>query len=261
MIHGTDGLAIGFGSVVGFILGLVGGGGSILAVPFLVYGVGVASPHVAIGTGTVAVAVSAFANLFPHWRAGRVKWRCGAVFAAAGVLGALAGSELAKAVDGERLLMLFGALMVAVGFVMLRRRGAAGDPDIRLQASTAWRLLPRLIAAGFGVGALSGFFGIGGGFLIVPGLMLATGMPLPFAIGTSLVAVSAFGAATASSYAASGLVDWRLALVFILGGLAGGLGGAAIGGKLANRKALLGRIFAGVVITVGLYVLLRGFLA
>ncbi|MBN9057909.1 MAG: sulfite exporter TauE/SafE family protein, partial [Rhizobiales bacterium] len=105
------------------------------------------------------------------------------------------------------------------------------------------------------------FFGIGGGFLIVPGLMLATGMPLPFAIGTSLVAVSAFGAATASSYAASGLVDWRLALVFILGGLAGGLGGAAIGGKLANRKALLGRIFAGVVITVGLYVLLRGFLA
>ncbi|WEK51247.1 MAG: sulfite exporter TauE/SafE family protein [Candidatus Kaistia colombiensis] len=261
MIALTDWLAMGFGSVVGFILGLVGGGGSILAVPFLVYGVGVASPHVAIGTGTVAVAVSAFANLLPHWRAGRVKWRCGAVFAAAGVVGALAGSELAKAVDGQRLLMLFGALMVVVGLIMLRRRDTAGNADIQLSAETARQLLPRLIATGFAVGALSGFFGIGGGFLIVPGLMLATGMPLPFAIGTSLVAVSAFGAATASSYAASGLVDWRLALVFVLGGLAGGLGGATVGGLLAGRKALLGKIFAGVVISVGTYVLLRGWLA
>lgn len=257
----SDLLASGFGSVVGFVLALVGGGGSILAVPFLVYGVGVASPHVAIGTGTVAVAVSALANLVPHWRAGRVKWRCGAVFALSGVFGALAGAELAKAVDGARLLMLFGALMIVVGLVMLRRRGVAGDAEIRLTRGSARHLLPRLVGAGFGVGALSGFFGIGGGFLIVPGLMLATGMPLPFAIGTSLVAVSAFGAATASSYAVSGLVDWRLAAIFVLGGLVGGLGGAALGRHLAGRKALLGQIFAGVVIAVGSYVLLRGLLA
>lgn len=261
MIHWPDFLAIGFGSVVGFVLALVGGGGSILAVPFLVYGVGVASPHVAIGTGTVAVAASALVNLLPHGRAGRVKWRCGAVFAAAGVLGALAGAELAKSVDGQRLLMLFGALMVVVGLVMLRRRGAAGDADVRLTTETARHLLPRLLGAGFGVGALSGFFGIGGGFLIVPGLMLATGMPLAFAIGTSLVAVSAFGAATASSYAMSGLVDWRLALIFVTGGLVGGLAGAAMGRFLSGRKALLGQIFAGVVISVGTYVLLRGLLA
>ncbi|WP_018182439.1 sulfite exporter TauE/SafE family protein [Kaistia granuli] len=254
----SDILASGFGSVVGFVLALVGGGGSILAVPFLVYGVGVASPHVAIGTGTVAVALSALVNLGPHWRAGRVKWRCGAVFAAAGVVGALAGAELAKSIDGEKLLMLFGALMVVVGLIMLRRRGAVGDAGIRLTAATARHLLPRLIGAGFTVGALSGFFGIGGGFLIVPGLMLATGMPLAFAIGTSLVAVSAFGAATASSYAVSGLVDWRLAAIFVLGGLVGGLGGAALGRRLAGRKALLGQVFAGVVITVGIYVLIRG---
>ena len=247
-----------FGSIVGFVLALVGGGGSILAVPFLVYGVGVASPHVAIGTGTVAVAASALANLLPHGRAGRVKWRCGAVFAAAGVIGVLAGAELAKSVDGERLLMAFGALMVVVGLVMLRRRGGAGDADIRLTGATARHLLPRLLATGFGVGALSGFFGIGGGFLIVPGLILATGMPLAFAIGTSLVAVSAFGAATASSYAFSGMVDWRLALVFVLGGLVGGLAGASAGRHLSKRKALLGPIFAGVVIAVGIYVLVRG---
>lgn len=254
----TDLLGAAFGSIVGFVLALVGGGGSILAVPFLVYGVGVASPHVAIGTGTVAVAASALANLVPHWRAGRVKWRCGAVFAAAGVIGALAGAELAKAIDGQKLLMLFGGLMIVVGLVMLRRRGAAGNAGIHLTAATARHLLPRLLSTGFGVGALSGFFGIGGGFLIVPGLILATGMPLAFAIGTSLVAVSAFGAATASSYAISGMVDWRLALVFVLGGLVGGLGGAAAGRYLSDRKALLGQIFAGVVISVGLYVILRG---
>jgi len=257
----TDLLGAFFGSIVGFVLALVGGGGSILAVPFLVYGVGVASPHVAIGTATVAVAASAFANLMPHWRAGRVKWRCGAVFAAAGVIGALAGAELAKSVDGHKLLMLFGALMIVVGLIMLRRRGAAGQEGVRLTAETARHLLPRLIATGLGVGGLSGFFGIGGGFLIVPGLMLATGMPLTFAIGTSLVAVSAFGAATASSYAASGLVDWPLAFVFVLGGVAGGLVGAAAGRHLSSRKAWLGPIFAGVVISVGSYVLLRGLLA
>ncbi len=254
----TDLLGAGFGSIVGFVLALVGGGGSILAVPFLVYGVGVASPHVAIGTGAVAVAASALANLIPHWRAGRVKWRCGAVFAAAGVIGALAGAELAKAIDGPKLLMLFGALMIIVGLVMLRRRGAAGNASIHLTAATARHLLPRLLMTGFGVGALSGFFGIGGGFLIVPGLILATGMPLAFAIGTSLVAVSAFGAATASSYAISGMVDWRLALIFVLGGLVGGLGGAAAGRYLSDRKALLGQIFVGMVISVGLYVILRG---
>ena len=253
-----DLLATGSGALVGLVLGLVGGGGSILAVPLLIYVVGVSSPHVAIGTSALAVSVSALGNLLPHWRAGNVKWRCAAVFAAAGVLGALVGSTVAKALEGDKLLALFGVVMVVVGIAMLRRRAIGGNPDVRLTSETAKELLPLLLGIGFGVGLFSGFFGIGGGFLIVPGLVLATGMPLTSAIGTSLVAVSAFGAATAASYAVSGLIDWWLAGLFALGGLIGGVGGVQLGRVLAARKQALNTFFASLVIVVGVYVVSRG---
>ena len=192
MLHAL--LAIGSGSLVGFTLGLIGGGGSILAVPLLVYVVGVSSPHVAIGTSALAVAASAAANLFGHTRAGTVKWRCALVFALSGIAGAAGGAQLGKMVDGSRLLMLFGVLMVVVGLAMLRPRKSGGNPDVMLTRESMAKLLPLLIGIGFAVGALSGFFGIGGGFLIVPGLMGATAMPLINAIGSSLVSVTAFGA-------------------------------------------------------------------
>lgn len=254
----TDVSAIGSGGLVGLVLGLIGGGGSVLAVPLLVYVVGVPSAHVAIGTSAVAVAASAFANLVAHWRAGTVKARCAAVFAAAGVLGAFAGSSVGKAFDGARLLALFGLLMIAIGLVVLRRSDAEGDPAVRLTAATARRLLPALLGTGFTVGAFSGFFGIGGGFLVVPGLVFATGMPLANAVGTSLVAVTAFGATTAANYAVSGLVDWTLVALFVGGGLAGGVAGIALGRRLAARKRALGTLFAAVVIATGLYVVARG---
>ncbi len=254
----TMGLATGSGAAVGLLLGMVGGGGSILAVPLLTYVVGVSSPHVAIGTSAIAVALSAAGNLVSHGLAGRVKWRCALVFSAAGVVGALAGSTLAKAVDGQKLLALFGLLMLVVGGLMLRPRAGGGDPAIRLTKHTAKELLPLLLGIGFAVGAFSGFFGIGGGFLIVPGLILATGMPLQYAIGTSLVAVSAFGAATAASYAVSGLINWPLAGLFVLGGILGGAIGSGLGGRLAEHKRILNLAFAGLVLVVGLYVVARG---
>ena len=257
----TSFLAVGSGGIVGLVLGMAGGGGSILAVPLLVYVVGVASPHVAIGTSAIAVSASAIGNLLTHWRLGNVKWRCAAVFATAGVFGAFVGSTVAKALDGEKLVALFGTVMVIVGAVMLRRRDAGGNRKVRLTSDTAKELLPMLLGIGFGVGAFSGFFGIGGGFLIVPGLMLATGMPLTFAIGTSLVAVTALGAATAASYAISGLVDWPLAAIFVLGGAAGGFAGTALGKVLATRRQVLGTVFASLVIAVGLYIAARGILA
>src|SRR5512132_3536144 len=120
MLH--DLLAIASGSMVGFVLSLVGGGGSILAVPLLVYVVGVPSPHIAIGTSAIAVAASAAANLVGHARAKTVKWPCAVVFALAGIIGAAGGAQLGKMMDGSRLLMLFGALMVIVGLMMLRPR-------------------------------------------------------------------------------------------------------------------------------------------
>lgn len=246
------------GILVGGILGLVGGGGSILATPLLVYAVGIASPHVAIGTSAIAVSMSALANLVLHWRAGNVRWPCAIVFSVTGVLGALAGAHFAKMMDGKRLLFLFGILMLGVGAAMLLPKNDAGDPQVRLNRESAGKMAPILVATGLAVGLLSGFFGIGGGFLIVPGLMFATGMPLINAIGTSLVSVMAFGAATATSYAASGLIDWRVAAIFIVGGILGGAGGVALGKALAHQKRALGLIFAGVVIAAGIYVVVRG---
>lgn len=243
------------GIVVGFVLALVGGGGSILAVPMLIYGVGIASPHMAIGTSAVAVAASALFNFFAHLRAGNVKWRCGAVFTAAGIMGTFAGSTAAKSIDGQNLLSLFAVLMVAMGFIMFRKRNQTGDPSVQLNRVTARALMPKLVGLGFGAGLLSGFFGIGGGFLIVPGLMLATGMTLQYAIGTSLIAVSAFGATTAINYAVSGLVNWHIALVFIAGGILGGIAGSKLSAVLAKQKGALGTLLAAVIIAVGFYIL------
>lgn len=248
-------LAVLSGSVVGFTLGLIGGGGSIMATPLLLYVVGL-QPHVAIGTGALAVSVNAFANFAGHARAGNVRWRDAAVFAAVGMVGALIGSWFGKSFDGQRLLFLFALLMVAVGVLMLRRGGAKPSAPAAGARDPAGRVA--LVAAcALGVGVLSGFFGIGGGFLIVPGLLFSTGMPMIFAVGSSLLAVGAFGLTTAISYASSGLIDWVVAAEYIVGGLAGGYFGMQLASHLGTRKATLNRIFAGLVFVVAFYMLYR----
>ena len=254
-------LLLGSGALVGLTLGLIGGGGSVLAVPLLVYVVGVPSAHVAIGTAAVAVAINAGAGLATHARLGTVKWPCALVFSAAGVIGAFAGASLGKQLGGSELLALFGMLMIGVGIYMISVQPKVSGHDVRLTSESARYLLPRLLLIGAGVGLLSGFFGIGGGFLIVPGLVLATGMALRNAIGTSLFAVTVFGAATATSYAFSGLVDWRIAALVVLGGVAGTLLGTRVNAHLAGHKRALAGTFASVVITVGLYVVVSGVMA
>lgn len=241
----------GSGVLVGFVLGLVGGGGSILAVPLMVYLVGVSNPHVAIGTSAFAVAVNAATGLANHARAGNVKWRCAATYAAAGVAGALLGSTAGKAFDGQKLLFLFAIVMVVVGVLMLRTRGQESNSAVMLGRENA----PKLVGYGVGTGLFSGFFGIGGGFLIVPGLVAATRMPMINAIGSSLVAVTAFGLTTAANYAVSGLVDWALALVFIAGGVIGGFLGARLAKRLSGKKGRLTTIFASLIFGVAAYML------
>ena len=250
----TIALALLSGALIGFVLGLVGGGGSILAVPLLVYVVGVGSAHAAIGTAAVAVALNAATGLAGHARNRNVKWPCALTFGGAGVLGAAIGAEVGKAVDGQALLAAFGGLMIVVGALMLRGRKTGGNPDVRLNAESARHLLPRLAAYGLGVGLLAGFFGIGGGFLIVPGMIAATAMPIGMAIGSSLVVVTALGATTAASYALSGYVDWVLVAWLVAGGVIGSAIGLMLGKRLASRKKLLERGFAAVVIAVGLFV-------
>jgi uncharacterized membrane protein YfcA len=249
LTQGALGLAS--GSLVGFSLGLTGGGGSILAVPLLVYLVGVPSAHVAIGTSAIAVAANAAVNLATYARAGHVKWRCALVFAAAGVLGAFFGSGLGKAIDGESLLAAFAVLMIFVSALMLRSRHTVGEASVRLSREN----LPKLLGVGLAAGALSGFFGIGGGFLIVPALVMATSMPILNAVASSLVAVTAFGLTTAANYAVSGLVDWTLAAFFIAGGVLGGLLGARFASMLAHRKGALNTVFAALIFAVAVYML------
>ncbi|WDR04260.1 sulfite exporter TauE/SafE family protein [Devosia algicola] len=245
------------GSLVGFTLGLFGGGGSILAVPLMVYVVGVPVPHIAIGTSAFAVAANAAMNLVSHARRGNVIWRCAAMFTVAGVFGALFGSLLGKAIDGQKLLFLFALLMVVVGGLMFRSRRDVGTPGVSCNREKA----PKVLGLGGLTGAFSGFFGIGGGFLIVPGLVASTGMPMLNAIGSSLVAVTAFGLTTALSYAFSGLVDWPLAGVFIGGGLIGGILGTRTAVMLSTRKGVLNMAFAGLVILVAIYMAAKTFIA
>ncbi len=250
-------LSLASGSVVGLSLGLIGGGGSVLAVPLIVYVIGADSPHVAIGTSAVAVAISAVINLVGHARARNVKWPCAIVFALIGMAGAAIGAHVGKAVDGQRLLAAFGVLMVAVAGLMLRPRKSGDELEIALTRTSAARLLPPLAATGLGVGALSGFFGIGGGFLIVPGLIGATGMTMIQAVGSSLFSVGSFGATTAASYALDGLVDWRVAGLFIGGGIIGGAIGASFATHLSKQRGALQRVFAGIVFAVAAYMLYR----
>jgi hypothetical protein len=257
MLALQDVLSLASGSLVGLILGLIGGGGSILAVPLLIYVVGVPSAHVAIGTSAIAVAASAAINLAGHARAGTVRWPCAMVFAISGMAGATIGAQLGKMVDGDKLLALFGALMIVIGLFMLRPRRSGDNAKVRLNRASAAKLVPVLIGSGVVVGALSGFFGIGGGFLIVPGLIGATAMPLIDAIGSSLMSVTAFGSTTATSYAASGLVDWRIAALFVIGGAAGGVLGIRLAQRLASHKRALSLTFSGVVTFVGIYIVAR----
>ncbi|GAC1406599.1 MAG: sulfite exporter TauE/SafE family protein [Ktedonobacteraceae bacterium] len=244
-------LSVVSGMLVGFTLGLIGGGGSILAVPLLLYLVGYRDAHVVIGTTALAVSVTAFANLIPHWRAGNVRWKAALAFALPGAIGAAIGAAIGKLVPGKQLLFLFALLMVVVALSMLRSRSSTSARPER----SGWSMLAWTIPVSLLVGMLSGFFGIGGGFLIVPGLMFATGMPLLGAIGSSLVSVGTFGATTALSYALSGLVNWVIAAEYIVGGVVGGLGGAYLATRLGGQKKTLTRIFAGIVLAVAAYII------
>ena len=238
------------GSLVGFSLGLVGGGGSILAVPLMVYLVGVKNPHVAIGTSALAVAANAAIGLVNHARQGNVVWRCGSMYAVAGVAGAFAGSSAGKAFDGQRLLFLFAIVMVVVGILMLKGRRNVGVEGAQCNRTNA----PKVLTFGLGSGLFSGFFGIGGGFLIVPGLVASTGMVMINAVGTSLVAVTAFGLTTALNYAGSGLIDWPLAAVFVAGGIIGSLAGT-VAAKRLSAGGHLNSVFAALIFLVAAYML------
>lgn len=241
------------GILVGFLLTLFGGGGSVLAAPWLVYVVGLADAHAAIGTSAAAVAVNAATGLAAQARAGRVKWPCATVFALSGLAGALVGAHIAKQVDGHALLTWFALAMIAIAISMLLPKRSVGDPSVHLTPPMVLKLAP----VGLVTGLAAGFFGIGGGFLIAPGLMASTGMTLANASASSLVSVTLFGTATSASYAASGQVVWPLFFALVIGGAAGTLAAMPLATRLQSRADLARRGFAMLVIALAIYILVQ----
>ena len=241
------------GALIGLLLTVFGGGGSVLATPWLIYVVGIADAHAAIGTSAATVAVNAMTGLAAQAKAGRVKWPCASVFAAAGLTGALLGAHLAQQVSGAALLKWFAVAMIVIAVSMLVPRKGEGDPGVRI----TWPIVVRLAPLGFAAGLAAGFFGIGGGFLIAPGLMAASGMTLAHAGASSLVSVALFGSATSVSYAAAGKVIWPLFGALIAGGAIGTLVALPLVRRLESRAALARKLFAALVVAVALYILLR----
>lgn len=246
-------LSILSGATVGLILGVIGGGGSILALPLLVYVVGYeGDPHTAIGTTALAVAASALANVVHHHRAGHVRLGLGLWFALPGTAGALLGARLGLATDGSHLLLLFALLMMVIAWRMWSQSEAA--PSAATSPPHVFRRRI-VVPLGFTVGALSGYFGIGGGFLVVPALLYAGGVGMRTAVGTSLVAVTIFGLTTALRYGVAGKLDLPIAGIFILGGIIGGYGGARAAHWLPADR--LRRGFAIALVLVAAYMVYR----
>ena len=210
----------------------------------------------AVGTTAFAVGVNALVNLAGHWRRGNVKWPCAAVFAAGGLVGSIVGARLGLRMNGQKLLLLFAFIMAAVAWAMLRSRFHNRNAEVRINLTVGARLL----GIGAVAGLVSGFFGIGGGLLIVPGLIFAAGMPIINAVGSSLVAVSVFGLTTATTYAMSNLVDWKLATLLVAGGAMGGVIGVRMAMRLGTHQRALEKVFAAVVLVLAVTVAIRAVL-
>jgi len=244
-------LAVLFGSLIGLLLGLVGGGGSILTVPILVYVLD-QGVHEATATSLVIVGATALFGVVPHARAGRVAPRTALLFGGAGIAGAFAGTALNRLVSGPVILLLFGVLMLVVAARMgLGRQPSGEGGGEAIVHGVRWPVL----VAGLVVGVLTGFFGVGGGFLIVPALVLVLGFPMRLAVGTSLVIIAINSAAGVVAHLSTGGIDLPVALLFV----AGGVVGATLGGRLTGRvdEARLARGFAALVALVGIYLVVR----
>ncbi len=248
-------LASPLGFLIGVSLGALGGGGSILAVPALVYAAG-QSPKQATTTSLVLVTITALTGIIPHWRAGRVRLVAGTVFGAAGVGGSLLGSSWNRSADPNVLLLAFSGVMLVAAWAMWRRSArsaepAAGQRPTVVSASTVMKV----VVAGTGVGLLTGFFGVGGGFVIVPALVLALGFDMPDAVGTSLLVIAINSLVALSTRLHGGAIEWPTVIPFTVASLAG----VVVGSRLASTRQprSLQRWFVGLLVVVALYTAIR----
>lgn len=264
-------LSLIYGAVVGLSLGLTGGGGAIFAVPLLVYGLDVPMRE-SVGISLAAVGATALVGFLHRWRLGEVELRTGLLFALAGMLGAPLGTWLSSFMNDSVLLMLFGALMTFVAVRMWRQasarprivlpecRSESEGPACRRNHEGALLITSRcavvLILVGIATGVLSGLFGVGGGFVIVPALVLVSGMAIHRAIGTSLMVIALVSVSGVSSHLwTRGAIPWELAALFVAGGVGGLFAGQAIAGRLSGPT--LQKVFATAMLLVAAFIIVR----
>ena len=248
-------IAVPAGLLIGVLLGALGGGGSILTVPVLVYLLG-QEPHAATAGSLLIVGITAAAGTVAHWRAGRVRLAPGIAFGVLGVAGSYAGTRLSSSIPPDLLLSLFAGLLLAAAAAMLRRRPGTAGRGERAGRSAILRRTLKIIAAATGVGLLTGFFGVGGGFVIVPALVLVLGFGMPAAVGTSLLVIAINSAAALAIRLGDGVsLDWALLAVFTAAALAGVL----VGHRVASRvdPSRLSAAFTILLIVVAGYSLAR----
>ncbi|MFC9699712.1 sulfite exporter TauE/SafE family protein [Streptomyces sp. NPDC056943] len=242
-------LVIAASVLVGLSLGTLGGGGSILTVPLLVYLAGQDTKE-AVATSLFVVGVTSLAALIPHARAHRVRLRTGLLFGAFSMAGAYGGGRLAAYVPDTVLLVGFALMMLATAVAMLRtsRRGGGYERPARGVLS-----LRRVAAAGLAVGAVTGLVGSGGGFLVVPALAVLAGLPMGAAVGTSLLVIAMNSFAGLAGHLSGATIDWRLALTVTAAAVIGSLAGGRLTGRVP--QAALRTAFGWLVVTMGTFVL------
>jgi uncharacterized membrane protein YfcA len=235
------------GAAVGTALGMLGGGGSILTVPILVYVLHL-SPHIAIAASLLIVGSNALIGAAMHYRDGHVKLRPALTFGSLGIAAAFIGARASKLVSGPVLLTLFALLMLIIAVLMLAQRRERAKPSAH--GAAAWW---RIALGGVSVGFLTGFLGVGGGFLVVPALVFLLGMEMRDAVGSSLVVIALNSAAGVAGHLNDGAFPWGLILFFVLAGVAGLLAGLQITQRISAAR--LRQAFAGFVIALGLTLL------
>ncbi len=238
--------------VIGVSLGMLGGGGSILTVPILVYVAGLPAKE-AIAASLFVVGVTSLAGMVAHARSGRVKWRTGLIFGLAGMVGAFLGGWAGGHLPGDWLLIAFALMMVATSLAMLRgRKTDSGSAHGRADGELP---LVRLLVDGSVVGLVTGLVGAGGGFLVVPALVLLGGLPMSVAVGTSLLVIAMKSFAGLAGYLTSVQLDWPL----ILGVTAAAIAGSLLGGRLAGKvpEVALRKAFGWFVLVMGGFVLVQ----
>lgn len=265
-------LASPLGFLIGMSLGALGGGGSILAVPVLVFVVGQA-PGPATTTSLLVVGSAALLGAHEHWKEGRVRVRQGLAFGAVGVAGSIGGSALNRRLDGDVLLVAFAGLIlvaawrIVAGCPSCTRGGEAaalhegGTSSGRVRDDVTWSAsrIFKLVAAGSAVGFLTGLFGVGGGFVIVPALALVLGFSMPEAVGTSLLVIALNAAVALGSRLGAGSIDWWTTVLFAATAMAG----VGTGKRIADRiePVTMQRSFAALLVALALYTGLRGYVA